>query len=186
MKTPNPDHPIRNTLSRLALASTMGAAMFFGASPASAAPPVTSGLKLHLDASALTGLTDGQTVTTWTDVSGSGNNATAIGSAATYQTGALNGQPVVRFNADGYSRFNFTRISTIRTVFWVVKTNNSGENFMLGDTDAYDFHPGDDNKIWGYWTNDNVKGGTTKRAIRSVARCASPRPPSRLEPVLPW
>jgi hypothetical protein len=53
MKTTNPDNPIRNTLKHLALASVMGAAMYFGASPASAAPPVTADLKLHLDASQL-------------------------------------------------------------------------------------------------------------------------------------
>ena len=74
MKTPNPDHPIRNTLKHLALASTMGAALYFGASPANAAPPVTTDLKLHLDASQITGLTDDDTVHTWTDMSGLGDD----------------------------------------------------------------------------------------------------------------
>jgi hypothetical protein len=36
MKTPHPDQPLRNTLKHLALASAMGAALYFGASPANA------------------------------------------------------------------------------------------------------------------------------------------------------
>ena len=97
MKTTNPDHPIRNTLKHLALALTMGAAMYFGAAPASAAPPVTTGLTLHLDASTL-GLSDGATVTTWTDVSGLANDATLSAGTPIYKTGVLNGEPVIRFN----------------------------------------------------------------------------------------
>ena len=97
MKTPNPNYPVRNTLRHLALASTMGAAMYFGASPASAAPSVTADLKLHLDASQITGLSDGATVTIWTDKSGLGNHATAAGTPI-YKTGVLNGRPVIRFN----------------------------------------------------------------------------------------
>ena len=72
------------------------AALIMPAAPASAQLPVTSGLKLALDASALTGLANGATVTTWTDMSGNNNHATAAatGSGATYQTDALNGKPV--------------------------------------------------------------------------------------------
>ncbi|MCF7675043.1 MAG: Ig-like domain repeat protein, partial [Akkermansiaceae bacterium] len=164
MKTPIPDHPIRNTLKHLALASTMGAAMFFGASPASAAPPVTAGLKLHLDASALTGLNDGDTVTTWTDVSGSGNNATATagGSAATYETNELNGLPVVRFNANNNTNFDFTRISTIRTVFWVLKKTNSSQQFLLGDSDQYHFHDANPNLWDATYASAFIRNGTTK------------------------
>ena len=110
MKTPNPDHPIRNTLTHLSLALTMGAAMYFGAAPASAAPPVTTGLKLHLDASQLTGLSDNATVTTWTDMSGLGNHATAAGTPI-YKTGVLNGKPVIRFNSN--SSFATANLSSL-------------------------------------------------------------------------
>jgi autotransporter-associated beta strand protein len=137
------------------------AAGFMLAVTLNAAPPVTTGLKLHLDASQLTGLSDGATVTTWTDMSGLGNNATASGSAATYQTGVLNGLPVVRFNGDGNASFNFAGISTIRTVFWVVKNTNPGNHFLLGHNSVYDFHSGD-STIWTTWTHDNIKNGTTK------------------------
>ena len=157
MKTLNRINPIRDYLKHSALAVAAGAA------PASAAPPVTTNLVLALDASALTGLSDGTQVNTWTDTSASANNAIATGSAATYQTGALNGQPVVRFNADANASFNFTEITTIRTVFWVVKNTTPGMHFLLGDSDAYDFHAGEVGEIWhSNWTSDYIKNGTTK------------------------
>jgi len=120
------------------------------------APPA-----LWLDASKLTGLSNGATVTTWTDVSGNGRNATASGSGATYHTGALNGQPVVRFNADGNSSFDFPSDSAIRTVFWVVKNTKPGLHFLLGDGRAYDFHAGD-STIWAPYANPSIVNGTTK------------------------
>jgi autotransporter-associated beta strand protein len=116
---------------------------------------------LWMDASQLTGLTDGQTVATWTDMSGNGNNLAATGSAATYKTSVVNGQPVVRFNADGSASFNFTRISTIRTVFWVLKNTNPGLHWLLGDSGSYHFHG--DGVLWhATYAHDNIKNGTTR------------------------
>src|SRR5512138_1051093 len=70
---------------------------------ASAAVPVTQGLVLHLDAGAITGVSDGGTVNVWPDLSGTSRHAT-IGSGAVnlpvYKTGVLNGRPVVRFGSD--------------------------------------------------------------------------------------
>ena len=126
--------------------------------------PVTSGLKLALDASALTGLTHGATVTNWTDMSGNNNHATAASTVnvATYQTNALNGKPVVRFNPNGNASFNFTRVSDIRTVFWVFKKPNINTfTFFLGDSAFADFDPGAPN-IWRSSTPDAIKLGTTK------------------------
>ena len=128
MKTPRPETPIRNALKHLALALTMGAAMYFGASPANAAPPVTGGLTLHLDASALTGLSDNDPVPTWFDVSGSlpANDATAAG-APIYKTGALNGQPVIRF--DDFSSFTTADLSAS---FLQVDPNPTAANIGTG------------------------------------------------------
>ena len=117
---------------------------------------------LWLDAAQLTGLIDGQTVSTWTDMSGSGNSPVAAGGVATYRANVVNGQPVVRFSADGNATFNFTRISTIRTVFWVLKNTNPGEHFMLGDSGSYDFHAGT-TVLWNdTWVHVNVKNGKTR------------------------
>jgi hypothetical protein len=135
MKTPNPDHPIRTTFARLALASTMGAAMYFGAAPANAAPPVTTGLKLHLDASALTGLNDGDTVTTWTDVSGTvpANSTVSYGGTPIYKVGVLNGQPVVRFdNASSFTTADLSlQFPSAATVFVVTTINNDNQYTLV-------------------------------------------------------
>ena len=60
--------------------------------------PVTSGLQLWLDASQLTGISDGSTFSTWTDESGNGNNAVlGLGSSPTYHISQVNGLPAVTF-----------------------------------------------------------------------------------------
>ena len=61
--------------------------------------PVTSDLRLWLDAGAITGLSNGDPVATWADQSGAGNDATQ-GTALkqpSYVSSGLNGRPVVRF-----------------------------------------------------------------------------------------
>ena len=93
-----------------------------------------SNLKLWLDAnhsSASSG--------TWTDRSSSGNNATKNGTSPSVVTGALNGLPVMRYNGTTGAYHSFTRISDIRTVFWVVKYN-TGAWWLLGDTSSHHFH----------------------------------------------
>lgn len=63
-------------------------------------PDQLSGLRLWLKADAITGLNDGDPVTTWSDSSGQANNATQATAAKkpTYKTGILSGKPVVRFD----------------------------------------------------------------------------------------
>jgi hypothetical protein len=173
MKTPNPDHPIRNTFVRLALASTMGAAMFFGASPATAAPPVTADLKLHLDASQLTGLSDGATVTTWTDMSGQNNHATATGTPI-YKPGVLNGQPVIRFNgASGFTTADLSsQFPSAATVF-IATTINTDNAYTLVKA-----NPGVD-EWWRYDGNGNSYPGVF-RGNRLEAYCPMPNSGSHL------
>lgn len=55
-------------------------------------------LRLWLDASQLTGLNDGDPVSTWTDYSGNGFHAVQSGSnRPLYKTGIVNSKPVIRF-----------------------------------------------------------------------------------------
>lgn len=68
-------------------------------SPVPFSPTDIEGLVLWLDASTLVGLDDGDPVTTWTDGSGEGNDATGVNDP-TYRTNQLNGLPVVRFTGD--------------------------------------------------------------------------------------
>lgn len=68
-------------------------------------PSAISGLVLWLDADAITGLSDGDTVTTWADQSGLGNDYTNPGptAAVTYETNVLNGRPVVKMEVGGFT-----------------------------------------------------------------------------------
>jgi hypothetical protein len=69
------------------------------ARPPAFTPQEVAGLKLWLKADALTGLGDGDPVSTWTDSSGGGNHATGSGaSRPAYRTGVLAGAPVLRFD----------------------------------------------------------------------------------------
>lgn len=58
-------------------------------------PADISGLKLWLDASQITGLNDGDAVTTWADLSGNGNDATqaTVSKKPLYKTAIQNGRP---------------------------------------------------------------------------------------------
>ena len=62
--------------------------------------PPTSGLKLWIKADAITGLNNGDKVSSWLDSSGSGNTAinATVANQPTYLTNGLNGLPVVHFN----------------------------------------------------------------------------------------
>ena len=64
-------------------------------------PSDISGLKLWLKADAITGLSDGDPVTTWSDSSGQGNDATqsTAGQKPLYKTAIQNSLPAVRFDA---------------------------------------------------------------------------------------
>ncbi len=151
----------------------MGAAMYFGASPATAAPPVTTGLKLHLDASQLTGLSDGATVTTWTDMSGLGNNATATGTPI-YKTGILNGQPVVRFNdASSFTTANLSaQFPSAATVFIATTIDNDNVYTLVNTISGKD-------EWWCY--NGNTRSYPALfRGARLESYCAMPTTGSHL------
>ena len=62
-------------------------------------------------ADAISGVTNGGTLTTWTDASGNGYNATqgTPGQAPTYVIKAMNGLPVVRFNTTNNTYLSFPR-----------------------------------------------------------------------------
>jgi hypothetical protein len=66
-------------------------------------PSALSGLTLWLDAAAITGLADGDPVSSWHDISAFSGDAIQATTAnqPTYKTGIQNGLPVVRFDATG-------------------------------------------------------------------------------------
>ena len=174
MKTPTNLHRARSPLQRFALACAAGVVVLIGTGmPAAAAPPVTTGLKLHLDASALTGLSDGNTVTTWPDASGLANNATASGTPI-YKTGVLNGQPVVRFS--GASRFTTANLSsqfpTAATVFIATTISNDNAYTLVQSNPWAD--------EWWRWDGNGHSYPAVFRGTRLEGYCAMPNSGSHL------
>ena len=136
--------------------------------------PVSSGLVLRMDASQIAGTVDGAQLDIWKDTSGALNNATRQGGSTVgypkYIASGVNGRPVVRFDSpigDTGDYMKFNRISTIRSVFWVLKENPglADYHFLLGDSVTYDFHRGStpNGPLWntGY-VSENISGGATK------------------------
>lgn len=99
-------------------------------------PSRLSGLRLWLSADRISGLADGDPVSTWSDLSGQGNHATQSTTAAKplYKTGIVAGRPAVLFDGVDDWLALTAAVGTIltsdaKTVFAVVKmvatTNNS-------------------------------------------------------------
>jgi hypothetical protein len=106
------------------------------AAPAAIIDPSTiAGMKLRLDANAITGLSDNQAVATWNDTSGNGLNATqSTGSfQPLYKTSIMNGKPVVRFDGSNDRMNEGLGLLGAQTWFVVCKQNNtSGNQTVLG------------------------------------------------------
>lgn len=88
-----------------------------------------------LKADELTGLANGDDVLTWTDASGNSHTFTAPSStfSPVYQTGVINGLPVVRFNkSNGRIRRNsFTGFATTSiTAIYVNSSTDSGDGLI--------------------------------------------------------
>lgn len=142
MKAPNPDHPIRKTLKHLALASAMGAALYFGAAPASATP-VTTGLSLWLDASDASTMTlTGSTVTEWRDKNGSAAKMTTQAGTPTLVASGIGGIPTVSFNTSSRMNDGVNHAAPV-TIFYVSRQTGGANNRVLGATN--------NNWLLGYW-----------------------------------
>jgi hypothetical protein len=87
---------------------------------------------------AIPGLANGASVSNWPDLSGQGNDATQaiVSHQPTYVTGAMNGLPVVRFNAASGNYLSFNRPVqddfTIACVFQSTQGSNSGTLYYQG------------------------------------------------------
>jgi hypothetical protein len=86
--------------------------------------PDSGDLYARFDATALA-LSDGNSVSTWGDETGNGHDLTA-GTAPTYRTGIINGNPVVRFDgADDFLDVAFPDLSQPNTVYMVAQSAES-------------------------------------------------------------
>ncbi len=136
----------------------IGGVYFYNVLKASAAPPITANLVLHYDASAITGLSDGDPVNTWVDSSGNGWDATKeLFNAPTYETNELNGLPIVRFNAASTQalRGTYTQVgggNAPWTMFAVGRLTGGANQRLVGA-----IYPDNQNWLLGWWNgNENV------------------------------
>jgi len=118
-----------------------------------------AGLLLHLDASAVTGVNNGQAVVQWDDQSPNANHATqgTAGNRATYvaSDAAINKMPALSFDGSN-DQYQYATLAA-RTVFFVAKADSSATHLdgILGKSGADDGirrngdgawqHPGDGN-----------------------------------------
>jgi hypothetical protein len=91
-------------------------------------PTDIAGCKLWLDASQITGLSDGNAVSTWSDASGNGNDATQSSTARPiYKTNILNGRPSVRFDGTNDEMLLTSSLpSGTSTIFCVMRKRTTG------------------------------------------------------------
>jgi hypothetical protein len=87
------------------------------------------------DAAQLTGLIDGQTVTSWTDFSGQLRPLDTQVGTPTYETNEINGLPVVRFNGSS-SLFRTDAVYDLAAaihvfIVWKTTTANSGNDYIF-------------------------------------------------------
>jgi hypothetical protein len=124
-----------------------------------ASPSEFSGMQLWLDASGLS-----SAESTWTDKSGSGNSASKTGAAVVVENDQ-NGLSVMNYTGNGQYH-DFTAITDIRTVFWVVSqdtsVNGSGYRFLLCGASVSHFHNNANGKFWGSSAENNIKSGYTR------------------------
>ena len=113
-------------------------AMQSGGGAAAFSPTDIAGLQLWLDASQIVGLNDGDSVATWSDLSGNANDfVQATGtSRPTYKTGIQNGLPAVQGDGvDDRLYCSTLVVSHPFTLFAVVKQNNTNAAYVTdGDS----------------------------------------------------
>ncbi len=108
-------------------------------------PTHIGGLLLWLKADAIVGLSDGDPVTTWTDLSHNNKNAIAAGAVRpTFKTSIINGKPVVRFGgsyAMSTPSIDLSAISGV-TIFIVFSSTTGSTQMVLESSDNYNNHSG--------------------------------------------
>lgn len=121
-------------------------------------PTNLSGLKVWYKSDAIVGATNNQPLSAWNDSSGNGKNLSVPSGRTSpyYFTGGINGKPYVKFGglpgiSTGFETMSVSNAglpqgSTARTVYYVVKTQNSSDpqGYILsyGDTNVNAGHVG--------------------------------------------
>lgn len=133
--------------------------------------PDRENLQLNLDAQSITGLSDGGTLSSWPDESGTGNDATG-GTGATYRASTLNGLPGVEYDGvDDYHEiptstdsFNFLHDGSGGTVYAVVSSWANQFQALFGSRNLSAQSVGITHSLetdeWNFVISDGVGGST--------------------------
>jgi hypothetical protein len=123
----------------------------------------------------------------WEDQSGLGNHGTQTNGAAVPRLvpNVVNGLPVMRFDGGDTVRFT-TRLTAVRTVFWVVSTaevsggSPANRGLLADDGASYAWRGGygSPGTIWDPSSSAAVKDGLTSVNGVAVAGTTTPRPTS--------
>ncbi len=137
-------------------------------------PSDIANLQLWLAADAITGVSDGGTVSNWKDSSANGRNTTGVyATAPTYKASLLNGSPAIKFSgAGGLTLPAFAYCYPNGAIFMVVAQNGTGagSRFFNIDTNPetieYRWRDNASAGLWmgSYWFNT----GTTVGAIETT------------------
>jgi hypothetical protein len=106
--------------------------------PVNVTPSLAASLKTWFKADSLSGLANGAAVSDWPDLSGNGGDATQTNPSRqpVYVTGAMNGLPVVRFNAATSNYLTLTRpVQDDFTIFCLYRSSQgigTAANFFSG------------------------------------------------------
>ena len=162
---------------------TVGAVINADDSDATGLAGVESNLALWLDASNINnrdnaGLSNGDALSTWMDLSGNGNNATAVDASKvtlTENSSIFNNESVIAFNEEGFTLANTVNPKNLfivykRTSKPVSVPGYSGTHnyprFFVGHSSTTDFHSGWHtygawDSIWSTITDSDILNGTT-------------------------
>ncbi len=155
--------------------------LFYSCQLLFASVPISDGLVLHLDANSIAGVSDGNPISLWTDLSGVGNHATqtTAGIQPVYDAIAadFNGMPVIHFDgSDDWMTLPSTTVSVGSfTAFAVAKYDHTSSNqYIMAGQDG----GGDDRIRFAVDTSSPVvfeyRAGTS--AWRSITASADLQP----------
>lgn len=168
---------------------TIGAVLGRSQGAAAFTPLSIAGCQFWFDASQITGLSDGDSVTTWSDLSGNVRHATQSGAATmkpTYKANIIGGKPVLRFDGGDFLALTSYTIPASLSIFAVIRRASAGTNFLsFANLSGTRYAPWwySDNVIYSaYWANFNthgtantstgnfiiagIKSGTTSNVVR--------------------
>jgi len=162
------DETVRFWLNEYFADSSYVGKVAYAQSPPEAEPsglPVTDGLRFHYDAEQITGLSNGDPVTQWDDVSGNDRHLVQSTGAnqPTFQTGLVNGRPGVRFDGvnDRLRAVFASALAQPATVFLVARLD--------ADADLTIWMDGIDSDNRHYIAHPNGTGSTDRQRAQSFA-----------------